>query len=219
MLHFCSEIIKTETRSRLHYYYVCVSSSRAVPCHSALHPDCDNNFIFFLLPSSQNRDIAENWQWQEGSGAPTHSTPVLNSSSVPRVVSIRGGWPGWLTFKVNCLIPSTYYIITAGSSQRVKHVRFCRKSGFTKLSPRSLQPLISSMCCSLRGRSFSFFKIKKSNFLEQLWSCFMMLTLRLKCYCGPSDTETNESFTPTAASLPTDGSPGPSALHTESFRK
>lgn len=79
----------------------------------AVHPDCDNNF------SSQNGDIVENWQWQEGSGATTHSTPVLNSSSVPWVVAIRGGRPAWLTFKVNCLISSTYYIITANTAHPI----------------------------------------------------------------------------------------------------
>lgn len=74
--------------------------------------------LFFFFSSSQNRDIVENWQWQEGSWATTRSTPVLNSSSVPRVVAIRWEWPAWLTFKVNCLISSTYYIIAANAAHQ-----------------------------------------------------------------------------------------------------
>lgn len=42
-----------------------------------------NNFLFL-----QNRDIPENWQWQDDSQATTYSTPVLNSSA-PRAVAIR----------------------------------------------------------------------------------------------------------------------------------
>lgn len=73
-----------------------------------------NNFFFSYC--TQNRDIVENWQWQEGSGATTHSTSVLNPPSVPRVVAIRGLWPAWLTFKVNCVISAAYYIITANAA-------------------------------------------------------------------------------------------------------
>lgn len=42
-----------------------------------------NNFLFL-----QNRDIPENWQWQDDSQATTYSTPVLNSSA-PGAVAIR----------------------------------------------------------------------------------------------------------------------------------
>lgn len=115
----------------------------AVPCRggSALHPGCAGNFIFFFS-SSQNRDIVENWQWQEGSGATTHSTPVLNSSSVPRVVAIRGGWPAWLTFKVNCLISATYYIITANAA----HPHRPRSENFTWAEKhREMQTTLNSI--------------------------------------------------------------------------
>lgn len=42
-----------------------------------------NNFLFL-----QNRDIPENWQWQDDSQATTYSTPVLNSSA-SRAVAIK----------------------------------------------------------------------------------------------------------------------------------
>lgn len=42
-----------------------------------------NNFTPF-----QNKDIAENWHWQDDSRAAPYSTPVLNSSA-PGVVAIR----------------------------------------------------------------------------------------------------------------------------------
>lgn len=91
---------------------------------------------------------------------------MLNSSWVPRVVAIRGGWPAWLTFKVNCLISSDYYIITArdrGASLRTRVKCHIGKDFENWKLPETLR----GTCC------------ENSNF-EQLWSCSITLKLRLE---------------------------------------